>query len=113
MVKCCVFFAVRTEFLNVIQIVFGFKGLITFSLSIIAIIGVIFTNNIPRRCLVSSPNTHDQDSNLQKTDSCTAVMKWSLCRYAVANADFVMRTCKQELGTTIPLYVATLLKQDQ
>jgi hypothetical protein len=27
MVKCCVFFAVRTEFLNIIQTSFGFKGL--------------------------------------------------------------------------------------
>jgi hypothetical protein len=28
MVKCCVFFAVRTEFLNIILTSFGFKGLI-------------------------------------------------------------------------------------
>jgi hypothetical protein len=27
MVKCCVFFAVRTEFLNIIYKSFGFKGL--------------------------------------------------------------------------------------
>jgi hypothetical protein len=27
MVKCCVFFAVRTELLNIIQMSFGFKGL--------------------------------------------------------------------------------------
>jgi uncharacterized membrane protein len=30
MVKCCVFFAVRTEFLNIIQAIFGFKGLIRY-----------------------------------------------------------------------------------
>jgi hypothetical protein len=29
MVKCCVFFAVRTEFLNIIQTNFGLKGLVT------------------------------------------------------------------------------------
>jgi hypothetical protein len=29
MVKCCVFFAVRTEFLNIIYTSFGFKGLIS------------------------------------------------------------------------------------
>jgi hypothetical protein len=28
MVKCCVLFAVRTELLNIIQTIFGFKGLI-------------------------------------------------------------------------------------
>jgi hypothetical protein len=28
MVKCCVFFAVRAEFLNIIYMSFGFKGLI-------------------------------------------------------------------------------------
>jgi hypothetical protein len=27
MVKCCIFFAVRTEFLNIIWTSFGFKGL--------------------------------------------------------------------------------------
>jgi hypothetical protein len=35
MVKCCVFFAVRTEFLNVIWTVFGFKGLTALVLYII------------------------------------------------------------------------------
>jgi hypothetical protein len=30
MVKCCVFFAVRTEFLNIIQTSLGFKGLIEY-----------------------------------------------------------------------------------
>jgi hypothetical protein len=30
MVKCCVFFAVRTEFLNIIWTSFGFKGLILY-----------------------------------------------------------------------------------
>jgi hypothetical protein len=28
MVKCCIFFAVQTGFLNIIQMSFGFKGLI-------------------------------------------------------------------------------------
>jgi hypothetical protein len=32
MVKSCVFFAVRTEFLNIIYIGFGFKGLNNFIL---------------------------------------------------------------------------------
>jgi hypothetical protein len=29
MVKCCVFFEVRAEFINTTQMSFGFKGLIT------------------------------------------------------------------------------------
>jgi hypothetical protein len=34
MVKCCVFFAVRTEFLYIIQTSFGFKGLIILTMKI-------------------------------------------------------------------------------
>jgi hypothetical protein len=34
MVKSCVFFSVRTEFLNIIQTSFGFKGLISLILSL-------------------------------------------------------------------------------
>jgi hypothetical protein len=47
MVKCCVFFAVRTEFLNIIETSFGFKWL----------------TNIPKLSGKSDSDNKSQDNN--------------------------------------------------